>query len=264
MSSSGSSIEKKLQELNELQESQQRSRWMNDLHPLGKLLFSVFYIVSVMSLHKYDLTGALYMAVYPVAGFVLGELSLKQGLYRMRLILPLVIFVGIFNPFFDHTPVMKAGGLMITGGVISMLTLMLKGFYAVLSTYILIATTSVEEICYALRILHVPKVIVMVILLIHRYFGVMAREADRITTAYRLRAPKQKGIHYSAWGTLVGQWLLRSMDRAGIVYESMLLRGFKGEYPMHRRQIRGIDVMYPLIWSLIILALVLWRHFVYA
>ena len=47
----------------------------------------------------------------------------------------------------------------------------LKGFYAVLSTYILIATTSVEEICYALRILHVPKVIVMVILMVPAFLS---------------------------------------------------------------------------------------------
>jgi cobalt/nickel transport system permease protein len=231
---------------------------MNDLHPLGKLLFSVFYIVCVMSLNKYDLTGLIYMAVYPVAGFVLGELSFKTGVYRMRLILPLVIFVGIFNPIFDRVPMMRIGSLVVTGGVISMVTLMLKGVYAVLSSYILIATTSIEEICYALRIIHVPKVIVIVIMLIYRYFGLMGAEADRIATAYMLRAPKQKGIHYSAWGSLVGQWLLRSMDRAGAVYESMTLRGLNGDFKVKRKSLKVADSIYPFIW---ILLFVFIRHF---
>jgi cobalt/nickel transport system permease protein len=246
------SIEKQLHEMNKLQNLQQRSHWMNNLHPLGKLLLCVGYILIVASFDKYDLSGMIMMAIYPVFGFIAGELSFKEGIYRMRLILPLVLFVGIFNPFFDRTPVMMvnipnvaSGGVWITQGFVSMLTLMLKGFYCVLSAYILIATTSIEQICYALRILHVPKIIVIVILLIYRYFGLMGNEADRIATAYMLRAPKQKGIHYKAWGTLVGQWLLRSMDRAGNVYESMLLRGFNGDFRMQKRSMRLVDVIYP-------------------
>ena len=192
---------------------------MNELHPLGKLLLSIFYIFIAVSFHKYSLAPLIVMAIYPLFGFIVGELSFKEGIYRMRLILPLVIFVGIFNPFFDKKIILEVAGIGVSGGVISMLTLMLKGFYSVLSAYILIATTSIDDICYALRVLHVPRQIVIVIMLIYRYFGGMAAEADRITTAYMLRAPKQKGIHYKAWGTLVGQWLLRSMDRAEDVEE---------------------------------------------
>ena len=250
-----SSIENQLRELDRLQNLQQRSHWMNRLHPLGKLLVCVFYIVIVASFHKYAISQLILMAVFPVFGFIAGELSFKEGLYRMRLILPLVIFVGIFNPFFDRTPIFAIGavggnstGIQITGGVVSMITLMLKGFYSVLAAYILIATTSIDEICYALRLLHIPKVVVIVIMLIYRYFGLMGNEADRITTAYKLRAPSQNGIHYKAWGTLVGQWLLRSIDRAGVVYESMLLRGFRGDFVVPRRKVRAVEMIYPIFW----------------
>ena len=41
-----------------------------------------------------------------------------------------------------------------------------------------------------------------------------------------MRAPKQKGLHYKAWGSLIGNLMLRSIDRAQVVYESMELRGF--------------------------------------
>lgn len=244
---------------------------MNRLHPVGKLLLSIAYILFVVSFGKYAIVPLIVMAIYPVFGFIVGELSFKEGLYRMRLILPLVMFVGIFNPFFDRQVLFVIGGtgagtvgipvtggtdagalgITVTGGVISMLTLMLKGFYAVLSAYILIATTSIDDICYALRYLRVPKIIVIVIMLIYRYFGVMAAEADRMTTAYMLRAPGQKGINYKAWGTLVGQWLLRSMDKAGVVYESMLLRGFKGDFRVKKKKLLPVDVIYPAVWLLI-------------
>ncbi len=245
------SIEKRLREFQKLQILQQRSQWMNRLHPLGKLFLSVFSIFMVVSCGKYELTPLILMASYPLFCFIMGELSLIDGLYRMRLILPLVLFVGILNPFFDRQEITSIASFVITGGMLSMVTLMIKGIYAVLCAYILIATTSIEKICYALRCIHVPKIIVTVVLLIDRYFYIMGEEADRIVTAYKLRAPSQKGINYRAWGTLVGMWLLRSMDKAGVVYESMLLRGFKGEYEQEKEEVHPIDIIYPVIWTVI-------------
>ena len=114
-----SSIEKNIRELNRLQDLQQRSHWMNNLHPLGKLLTCVLYIFLVASIDKYDIIPLILMSVYLVFAFLIGELSLKEGLYRMRLILPLVLFVGIFNPFFDKDIVLYVGNIGISGGVMS-------------------------------------------------------------------------------------------------------------------------------------------------
>ena len=77
---------------------------------------------------------------------------------------------------------------------------------------------------------------VTMVLLIYRYVIVLLKEAERISQAYSLRAPAQKGIHYRAWGTLLGQLMLRSIDRAQTVYESMLLRGFDGSFHLSKKQ----------------------------
>ena len=246
------SIERKIRELNRLQDLQQRSHWMNDLHPLGKLLISIMYIFLVTSVGKYDVVTLILMSVYVIFTFIIGELSVKEGIYRMRLILPLVMFVGVFNPFLDKSSVPVAG-FAVRGGIVSMVTLVIKGLYTVFAVYALVATTSIDDICYALRSIKVPKIIVIVIMLIYRYIDVMAGEADRIYTAYRLRAPGQKGIEYKSWGTLVGQWLLRSMDKAQIVYESMLLRGFRGDFIPKKKGVKKLDVIYPLVWATVLL-----------
>ena len=253
-----SSIEKNLNELSKIQEMQQRSHWMNELHPLGKLLVSVLYIVLVASINKYDIVILILMSVYLMFIFVIGDLSFRDGIYRMRLVLPLVIFVGIFNPFFDKTVLFYIGKIGITTGMLSMLTLVIKGVYTVLAAYSLIITTSIDDICYAFGCIKMPKIMILVIMLIYRYFGVMAEEAGRITTAYSLRAPSQKGIQYSAWGTLVGQWLLRSMDRAERVYESMLLRGFKGDFNTVKKKVKKTDIIFPVVW-IVIFILIRWR-----
>ncbi len=111
-----------------------------------------------------------------------------------------------------------------------MLVLMMKGVFSLMASFLLIATTSIDSLCAALRKIHVPAVITTLLLLTYRYIGVMLEEVSVMSQGYSLRAPGQKGIHISAWGSFLGQLLLRSMDRAGELYNSMLLRGFKGNF----------------------------------
>ena len=244
-----------ISEIHSLQQLSNEDTWINRLHPLGKLILTVFYIVVAVSFPKYELPGLLSMALYPAAVFIIGDLSFKDALKRLRIVLPLVMIFGVLNPFFDKKIVMEIGSLQISGGVVSMITLMIKGILTVLAGYLLIATTSIEKICRALRILHVPKTFVTVVLLIFRYVTVLLSEARRITQAYQLRAPNQKGVHYKVWGSLLGQMLLRSMDRANDVYDSMLLRGFDGEFPAGKSEkVKPADMLWPLVW-IVILAL---------
>ena len=200
------------------------------LHPLCKLLVTICYIVTVVSFPKYDFSGLVVMVLYPVLMFQAAGIQVRTCLHKLRLVLPLVCAVGLVNPFLDHTPWMKLGNLTVTGGMVSMVTLMLKGVFSLMASFLLIATTPIDALCAALRKLHVPGLLVTLLLLTYRYIGLMLREVAVMTEAYHLRAPGQRGIHISAWGSFLGQLLLRSMDRAEELYGSMLLRGFRGEF----------------------------------
>ena len=200
------------------------------LHPMCKLLVTVLYIATVVSFPKYDFSGLVVMVLYPVLLFQAAGIPVHLCFYKLRIVLPLVCAVGLVNPFLDHVPLMRLGTLTITGGMVSMVTLMLKGCFSLMASFLLIATTSIDSLCAALRKLHVPELLVTLLLLTYRYIGVMLEQVAVMTEAYKLRAPGQKGIHISAWGSFLGQLLLRSMDRAEELYNSMLLRGFRGEF----------------------------------
>lgn len=200
------------------------------LHPLCKLLATIGYIVTVVSFPKYDFTGLVVMVLYPVVMFQASGIPVSTCFYKLRVVLPLVCAVGLVNPFLDRAPLMQLGGLTVTGGVVSMVTLMMKGVFSLMASFLLIATTSIDALCAALRRLHVPSILTTLLLLTYRYIGVMLEQVSVMTEAYKLRAPGQKGIHISAWGSFLGQLLLRSMDRAQELYDSMLLRGFQGEF----------------------------------
>ena len=217
-------------ELREMDALAAQASPVHRLHPLCKLAVTVAYIALVVSYSKYDFSGLMVLVLYPVLMFQAAGISIRLCFYRLRIVLPLVCAVGLVNPFLDHTPLTQLGGFVITGGMVSMVTLMLKGVFSLMASFLLIATTSIDTLCAALRMLHVPDILTTLLLLTYRYIGVMLEEVSIMTQSYSLRAPGQKGIHISAWGSFLGQLLLRSMDRAESLYHSMLLRGFRGEY----------------------------------
>lgn len=200
------------------------------LHPLCKLLVTVLYIIVTVSFPKYHFSELVVMVLYPVILFQLSGISVRLCFYKLRFVLPLVCAVGLVNPFLDRVPLIQLGTISVTGGILSMVTLMLKGVFSLMASFLLIATTPMDSLCAALRMLHIPGILVTLLLLTYRYIGVMLEEVSVMTEAYSLRAPGQKGIHISGWGSFLGQLLLRSMDRAEELYNSMLLRGFDGEF----------------------------------
>lgn len=204
---------------------------MHRLHPLGKLLMTLVYILTVVSFHKYDFSGLMVMLLFPVLGYQLSFIPVSTCFRKLRVVLPLVCAVGLANPFFDRALLLRLGGVGISGGVVSMVTLMMKGVFSLMASFLLVATTGMDGICMALRKLHVPKILTTLLLLTYRYIGVLLDEVGIMTQSYHLRAPGQKGIHYTAWGSFLGQLLLRTMDRAQNLYDAMLLRGFRGEFP---------------------------------
>lgn len=245
-----------VKELYRMDELAARDTWLNRLHPLTKLLATLFYIIITVSFSRYQLSSVLLMAVYPVVLFIIGDISFSYSIRRLWIVLPLVCLVGIFNPFFDRQPVYYIRGLLITAGMISMATLMLKGILCILASYLFIASTNIESICYALRMLHLPSILVTQILLTYRYLSLLLSEAGKLADAYSLRAPGQKGIHIKAWGSLAGGLLLRSMDRASALYESMVMRGYTGEfYYGQKKRLRKQDITYLLVWTAVFAAI---------
>lgn len=223
-------IDHAIVEFKEMDEMANRRSLIHSFNPMVKLIATIAYIFVVVSFDKYELSKLFIMCLYPIALFEISGTSIGACFYKLRFVIPLVCAVGIFNPFLDKAPLLYIAGVAVSGGVISMITLMLKGIYCIMASFVLIATTSFDEICASLRRFHLPGFFVTLLLLTYRYISVMMEEVSVMTDAYTLRAPGQKGVQFSAWGSFLGQLLLRSMDRAEELYSSMKLRGFNGEF----------------------------------
>ncbi len=114
-------------ELREMDELAAQDSVLHRLSPLSKLFVTVFYIAVTVSFPKYGLTRLVWMALFPVAGYQLAGLPIRLCFQKLRMVLPLVCAVGLLNPLFDRQIVAQIGTLAVSGGVLSMLTLILKG-----------------------------------------------------------------------------------------------------------------------------------------
>lgn len=226
------------------------------LHPLSRVLVTFLYILLVVSFPGRDLIGLAGMLVYLLVHIIWHEISVRTMLRRLWPVLLLTGVVGIAGPVMDREVCVMVGGVAITYGMLSMVTLMVKGIFCVTASYILAVTVGIGQICHALRLLHIPEEIVTVIMLMHRYLMVLIKEVERMQQAYRLRAPDQKNLLFKTWGSFVGLLFLRSMDRAEEVYESMKLRGFQGRMQYFSlKSNKGKSILYVLLWGIGIVGL---------
>jgi len=219
--------------------------------PTARLIVCLGFLAVTMSFEKYNLSGLLSMSLYLIITGILEDISLRKGFSRLKYVFAVIFLLGIANLFYDRSVIMKIGSLSLTGGMLSMATLFFKGVFAVYGAYFLLLTVGIDRLCMTLRRLGVPKLMVTVLLLTYRYLIVLLKETERMMQAYELRSFGRRGIHIRAWGSFPGLLLLRSMDRASQVYDSMLLRGFDGEFAWEmpeERAGRGIGILYAAGW----------------
>ena len=113
-------IENAIKEVHNIDESSNSNSYLNRIHPLIKLIITIVYIILLTSINKYDLITTLAMGIYIIIISIIGNLSIK----------------------------------------ISMITLVLKGMFAIIASYFLILTTSIESICSSLKMIHVPNILI--------------------------------------------------------------------------------------------------------
>lgn len=230
------------------------NRWLNRIYPLFKLLLTGLYIGMVTSVALHDWDILLSMGIYPLILFIAGDISPGKCIYRLRIALPLICMMGVFNVILERNVLFYMGILPVTDGMLHFLSLMVKGIYSLLAVYLLAVTTTVEKLCISLRIIHCPGVVVTVFLLIYRYISLLLEEAGKMVQAYHLRAPAQTGVAVQVWGSFVGMLLLRTYDRAEQIGDSMRLRGFQGEFlPGETMRITGSDWIFLILFAGILL-----------
>ena len=202
----------------ELDAMERTARMRSPLHALdarAKLLVTVVFLVTMLSVPLSRLSELLAFAVFR----------------RSLIVLPLVAFVGVFILFYDREPVFRIGTVVVTAGWVSFLSIILRGLLSVQALLILIGSTGYYRLCRSMQRLGVPSVFTTQLLFVYRYLYVLIEEALAMRRARDARSFGRRSYPLKVWGTLVGQLLIRTFERAELISRAMLARGFTGRIP---------------------------------
>jgi len=230
---------RRLEKMNELAN---RDFFLNKCNPIIKLVCALVYISVVVSLGRYEVAGVIIMFI-PL--FLIAEqmrIPIYEVLWRVKAGMIFVVLLGAAEPFLNKEVAFTVG-IGVTYGMISMLTLILKGFLCLAISYYLAASTRVEDLGIALAGVGVPEGAACVLMMAYRYMFLLLEETGTMSRAYQLRTGRKKGVEPRAWGSFLGGLLLRSMDRAARIRDAMEIRGFFGNIKLlAHKKVQGKEI----------------------
>ncbi len=194
-----------------------------------KVLTTICFIVVVVSFDKYDPARLTPFVIYPMAIMAIGNIPFSYIIKKLLLASPFVLFVALFNPILDRSTALDLGFFSVSGGFLSFTSIMVKYALTVSAGLALIACTGFDAICSALTRMGVPGAFTIQLLFVYRYIFVLGEEAARMARARALRSFGDRGMGVGVYSSMLGQLLLRTMDRAQRIHLAMLCRGFDGE-----------------------------------
>jgi len=227
---------------------------VHKLDPRSKLITTLFFILTVVSFGKYEVSMLIPFIIYPVYLLTSGNIPVIYILKKIMYVSPFALMIGIFNPLFDQRIILYLGDIGISGGWISFLSIMMRFSLTVAAALALITCTGFNNICFAVNRLGAPRIFSVQLLFLYRYIFVLAEEAARMIRARNLRSFKDKGRGISTYGPLLGNLLLRTISRAERIHLAMVCRGFDGSIKIINRYTFGFkEILFVLAWILLFL-----------
>jgi cobalt/nickel transport system permease protein len=156
---------------------------------------------------------------------------------RVSVVLPLVLFVAAFLPFFrDGGATVRLGPLALSDAGLTVLAeVCAKATIGTLSAVLLGATTAFPDVLRALEALRVPRLLVLIAAFGYRYLWVLVDDLQRMRAAMAARAYRPRhALRAGPLGRAASALFLRSYERGERVYLAMLARGYSGTVPSLR------------------------------
>lgn len=228
-----------------------RTSAVHRLDPRVKVVVTLVFILTVVSFGRYEIAALLPFFAFPVAMISIGNLPPLFIAKKIALLCPFVLMVGFFNPLVDREILLHIGPLAISGGWISLASILVRSFLTIGAAFILVGITGFASICQALSRLGMPQIFTVQLLFLYRYILVLSEEVARSSQARELRACGCKGAGIVSFGSLVGHLLLRTWQRAENIHLAMLARGFSGELIVRQSHRFGLrELLFLSGWSL--------------
>lgn len=211
-----------------------------------KIIVTLIYVIKVLSIKQFIISDAACIVLYPLIIFKLGKVPVKFILKKVLFVLPVIIGLSAINLIIDFS----------YSEIYFSVLLLFKCTFALTGALLLIATTGINNLASGLKKLKIPDILIMQILMLHRYIILMLEECYKVKCAYELRTLGEKSMTIKDYGQIIGQMLLKTIDISEKVYEAMKLRGFDGDLYINDNKKAGcIDFLYLITCAVILIFL---------
>ena len=217
--------EQSISTLYALEAQSSRNSVLTRCAPGAKMIVTLCFLVCVASFSRHSLSGLMPFVFYPLFVQIFGEIPLRFLRLPLLTALPFCLMAALSTLVFERSVLLHIGGVAVTAGAVGFCVILVKTLLCVWAVLLLAATTPLSQLSGQLLRWHVPPRLVLQLSMTYRYLFLLAGEARRMQTAYRLRGG-QKSIAFSRMGAFVGTLLLRSTHRARRVGQAMQCRGY--------------------------------------
>ncbi|MDV4151829.1 energy-coupling factor transporter transmembrane component T [Clostridium sp. AL.422] len=211
-----------------------------------KIIVTIIYVIKVLSIKEFIAEDIIFVLIYTSTLFIFGKVPLKFILKKVLFVLPIVMGLSVINLIIDFS----------YAEIYFSLVLLFKCIFSLIGALLLIVTTGINNLVCGLKKLKIPNILTMQILMLYRYIILIMEEFYRVKSAYELRTIGEKSMTMKDYGQIIGQMLLKTIDRSEKVYESMKLRGFEGDlYISSNKRAGYIDFLYLITFTVILIFL---------
>lgn len=188
------------------------------LSPDIKIIFVISLIIILTVLPgEYISYSALPLLVILVVLLILSKVPVANVIKRTLVILPLVIPVILLNSIFMES------------GLRHSLILSVRSFLSIFSLVLLVSVTRFTDMMKTLSRWHFPRIVIMILSFMYRYFFLLTGEMEKMIRAVKLRSGGTGGAGmFRIYSQILAILFIKSYERAERVYHAMLMRGYDG------------------------------------
>ncbi len=238
-----------------------RDSILHRLDPRTKFLTTLFLILAVVMTPPNTWPAFALCFLLIATLIILSKVPIFYVLQRSLVIMPFVLMIAIFIPFFKEGEVAGSYNLWLWqvsvtyNGLQALMNVVIKAWLSILSLILLTSTTKVPSLLKGLEQLHLPRVMVMILSFMYRYLFVLIDEMMRMKQA---RDSRNFGGGW-LWqirtiSNMVGTLFIRSYERGERVYAAMVARGFDGQTrTLDRLRFKRLDAYFGISLSLVLI-----------
>lgn len=210
-----------------------------------KIIVTIIYVIKILSIKQFTILNITCIVLYPLILFIIGKVQIKFILKKVIYVFPIILGLSVINLIIDFS----------YSEIYFSVLLLFKCTFALVGTLLLIVTTGINNLAFGLKKLKIPNILIMQILMLHRYVILMMEECYKVKSAYELRTLGEKSMTMKDYVQIVWQMFLKTLDISENVYEAMKLRGFEGELYINNKVAGYVDYFYLIIWVVIFIFL---------